>query len=163
MNVRGLREKQREMLVGVCVRRILAGFAIAAIVVAGFSPSPAHAQAQVASAPVPGPQLVSSVVSGFSNGGDPLKVAISDLVYGRPELAADVANYLQTNAAGLSEAQRQAIEAGLADGLNRLGVVGQVGLLFNPALLGIGAGTAAVGGAAALATQKSSTTAVSPN
>ena len=143
---------------------ILAVSAIAAVAVVGIPAPSAFAQVQVASAPVPGPQVVSQTIAGFPSGGEPLKVRISDLVYQRPELAADVANYLQSDAAGLNAAQKDAVEAGLADGLNRLGVVGQVAVLFNPALLGIGAGTAAAGGAAALATSsKSSTTAVSPN
>ena len=145
-------------------RGIAAAFAIATTIVAGFLTSPALAQVQVASAPVPGPQVVSQTIAGFPSGGDPLKAQISDLIYGRPELAADFANYLQNDAAGLNAAQKDAVEAGLADGLNRLGVVGQVAILFNPALLGVGAGAAAAGGAAAVATsQKSSTTAVSPN
>jgi hypothetical protein len=145
-------------------REIVAAFAIAAIFAAGFPTPSAFAQVQIASAPVPGPQAVSQAIAGFPSGGEPLKTRISDLVYERPELAADVANYLQSDAAGLNAAQKDAVEAGLADGLNRLGVVGQVAILFSPSLLGIGAGTAAAGGAAALATsKKSSTTAVSPN
>jgi hypothetical protein len=157
---------RNRMKIGKCasVHTILAVSAIAAVAVVGLSISPVLAQTQVASAPVPGPQVVSQAIAGFPSGGEPLKAQISDLIYQRPELAADVANYLQNDAAGLNAAQKDAVEAGLADGLNRLGVVGQVAVLFNPALLGVGAGAAAAGGAAAVATsQKSSTTAVSPN
>ena len=68
---------------------------------------------------------------------------------------------LKNDTAGLSEAQKEAVEAGLADGLNRLGVTGFAGFLLSPALLGVGAGVAAGGAAAGvLLTQKKS---VSPN
>jgi len=146
------------------MRRIIASLSIAAIVVTGFPSPQVHAQAQVASAPVPGPQIVSETVAGFPSGGDALKARISDLIYDRPELAADVANYLRTEAAGLNAAQKEAIEAGLADGLNRLGVVGQVTASGSSAyLLGLGLAAAAAGGLALAAATKKSCTPVSPN
>jgi hypothetical protein len=149
-------------------RGVVAVLAVVALVVAGFSTSSAQAQAQaqaqVASAPLPGPQIISNTITGFPSGGEPLKQAISDLIYQNPDFAADVANYLQTEGAGLSEAQKAAIEAGLADGLNRLGVVGFIPVAgISPLLLGAG-GAAAAGGAGALAlANKKSCTPVSPN
>ena len=89
------------------VRSIVSGFAIAAIVAAGFSTVPALAQGQIASAPVPGPEAVVQAAQSFPSGGDPLKQRISDLIQERPELAADVANYLRSDAAGLSAAQKE--------------------------------------------------------
>jgi len=136
-----------------CVRSLVAAFAIIAVAAAGFPVSPAFA--------VTGPEVVSSTVGSFPGAGDPLKQAISDLIVKNPELAGDVANYL--NDPALGKAQKDAIEAGLADALNKLGVVGFVPGIFSPLLLGIGAGTAAAGGAALALTAKKSCTPVSPS
>src|SRR5438876_466583 len=142
------------------VRSVVSAFVMAAMVGAGFSAAPAAEQGQLATAPVPGPEAIPQAIQSFPSGGDPLKQWISDLIQERPELAADVANYLKNDTAGLSEAQKEAVEAGLADGLNRLGVTGFAGFLISPALLGVGAGVAAGGAAAGILLTKKS---VSPN
>jgi hypothetical protein len=138
------------------LRSLIVAFAALAIAAAGFSCAPAFAAT--------GPELVTSTVGSFPSGGEPLKQAISDLIYSNPEEAADVANFMRSDAAGLSAAQKEALEQGLADGLNRLGVVGFFpALAFSPLLLGVGAGTAAAGGVALAVTAKKSCTPVSPN
>jgi len=142
------------------MRRAVATFAVALIALSGFQPARAVAQGQMALAPVPGPQSIVQAIASFPGGGEPLKQQISDLVQKNPELAANVANYLRDESAGLSEVQKEAVEAGLADALNKLGVEGFAGLAFSPLLLGVGTGVAAGGAAAGVLLTKKS---ASPN
>ena len=73
-------------------------------------------------APVDQAALISSTIHGFPNGGEPLKLAISDLIVKHRNLAASLVTVLR-NDPSLTPAQKQAIVAGLADALNRLGIV----------------------------------------
>ena len=137
--------------VGMNVRGVLGLVAIIAMGVAGFTPATTYAQS-MALAPVPGPQSIADAINSFPSGGEALKQRISDLIKQNPELASTVANTIQANT-GLSEAVKTALEEGLADGLNALGVSGFVGVPLG--MLGVGAGVAAGGAAAGiLATQK---------
>jgi len=113
---------------GYAVRKLTAVIGVAAIVAAGFPPVPVFAQARIVptsatpAAPVDQAALISSTIKAFPNGGEPLKIAISDLIVKHRELAASLATYLRTEPS-LTSAQKQAIVAGLADALNRLGIV----------------------------------------
>jgi hypothetical protein len=107
------------------VRKATAIVAIAATLVAGFPASPVLAQAPVLPAsttpavPVNPGALISSTVNAFPNGGEPLKLAISDLIGKHPDFAGSVATFLRNNPS-LTRAQKQAIFAGLADALKRM-------------------------------------------
>ena len=107
------------------VRKATAIVAIAAMLVAGFPASPVLAQAPVLPAsttpavPVNPGALISSTVNAFPNGGEPLKLAISDLIGKHPDFAGSVATFLRNNPS-LTRAQKQAIFAGLADALKRM-------------------------------------------
>lgn len=137
--------------VGMSVRAVLGLLAIIAMATAGFAPAPAYAQS-LALAPVPGPQSITDAINSFPSGGEPLKQRISDLIKQNPELASTVANTIQANN-GLSEAVKTALEQGLADALNALGVSGFVGIPLGA--LAVGAGVAGGGAAAGiLSTQK---------
>ena len=120
-------------------RKFSAIVAVTATVAAGFPSSPVFAQARVIptsatpTAPVDQTALISSTIKGFPNGGEPLKLAISDLIVQHRNLASPLATYLR-NEPSLTPAQKQAIVAGLADGLNRLGIVA-AGEGFDPLLL----------------------------
>jgi len=113
---------------GYAVRKLTAVIGVAAIVAAGFPPVPVFAQARIVptsatpAAPVDQAALISSTIKAFPNGGEPLKIAISDLIVKHRELAASLATYLRTEPS-LTSAQKQAIVAGLGNGLNRLGIV----------------------------------------
>jgi hypothetical protein len=112
------------------LRKVTAVVAVTTTVAAGF-PSPAvFAQARRAIpatieapvAPVDQAALISSTIRGFPNGGEPLKLAISDLIVNHRDLAASLVTVLRTDPS-LTPAQKQAIVAGVADALNRLGIV----------------------------------------
>jgi hypothetical protein len=141
-----------------------------AVVAAGFSPAPALAQAGVVPASVtPGPTadevaLIPSTINAFPNGGEPLKLAISDLIVKHPNLAASLAAYLK-NEPSLTQQQKEAIFAGLSDGLNRLGIVAQAGAGMDPLLLALLAGGAAAAGFGIyeLTKKSCSESSVSPN
>jgi hypothetical protein len=110
------------------LRKLTAVVAVTAIVAAGCPSSPVFAQARVIptsetpTAPVDQAALISSTIHGFPNGGEPLKLAISDLIVKHRNLAYSLATFLR-NDPSLTPAQKQAIVAGLADALNRLGIV----------------------------------------
>jgi len=110
------------------LRKLSAIVAVTATVAGGFPSSPVFAQARVIptsatpTAPVDQAALISSTINGFPNGGEPLKLAISDLIVKHRNLAANLITYLRTKPS-LTPAQKQAIVAGLADALNRLGIV----------------------------------------
>jgi hypothetical protein len=89
--------------------------------------------------------LIPSTINAFPNGGEALKLAISDLIVKHPELAATLAAILK-NDPSLTPEQKQAIFAGLADGLNRLGIVAQVDSGMDPLLLALLVGGAAAAG-----------------
>ena len=109
-------------------RKLSAIVAVTATVAAGFPSSPVLAQARVIptsatpTAPVDQTALISSTIKGFPNGGEPLKLAISDLIVQHRNLAPGLATYLR-NEPSLTPAQKQAIVAGLADALNRMGIL----------------------------------------
>ena len=106
------------------VRKATAIVAIAATFVAGCPASPVLAQAPVFPAstaptvPIDARALIGSTVKAFPHGGEPLKLAISDLVVQHPDLAAAVADYLRTEPS-LTAGQRRAIADGLSDALSR--------------------------------------------
>ena len=118
------------------LRKVTAVVAVTATVAAGFPSSPVFAQARVIPtraaptdieqvapiAPVDQVALISSTIHRFPNGGEPLKLAISDLIVNHREFAASLVTVLRTDPS-LTPAQRQAIVAGVADALNRLGIV----------------------------------------
>jgi hypothetical protein len=115
------------------LRKLTAVVAVTATVAAGFPSQPVFAQARVTPtrvistsetpvAPVDQAALISSTIHGFPNGGEPLKLAISDLIVKHRNLAASLVTVLR-NDPSLTPAQKQAIVAGLADALNRLGIV----------------------------------------
>src|SRR5258707_4331443 len=109
-------------------RKLTTVVAVTATVAAGFPSSPVFAQARVIptsatpTAPVDQTALISSTINGFPNGGEPLKLAISDLIVTHRNLAPGLATYLR-NEPSLTPAQKQAIVAGLADALNRMGIL----------------------------------------
>ena len=147
------------------VRKLTTAVIVTAIIAAGFPSTGAFAQAQLASvgavAPVDPITMISSTVKAFPNGGEPLKQAIADLIVKHPNLASNLASYLK-NDPSLTPAQKQAIVAGLADALNRLGVVAQAAGGVDPLLIAfLAAGGALAGWAIYKATQKDDT--VSPN
>ena len=116
---------------GLYVRKITAIIAVAATVAASLPPAPVLAQqarfipaSPTTGAPVDHTALISSTIAAFPNGGDPLKLAIADLILKQPDLAPDVATYLKSHPE-LTREQKQAIYAGLADALNKLGIVAQ--------------------------------------
>jgi hypothetical protein len=115
------------------LRKLTAVVAVTATVAAGFPSSPVVAQTGVIAtratpievapmAPVDQAALISSTIHGFPNGGEPLKIAISDLIVNHREFAASLVTVLRTDPS-LTPAQKQAIVAGVADALNRLGIV----------------------------------------
>ena len=112
------------------LRKLAAVGAVTATVAAGFPSSPVFAQARVIptsatpTAPVDQTALISSTIKGFPNGGEPLKLAISDLIVQHRNIAPSLATYLR-NEPSLTAAQKQAIVAGLADALNRMGILAQ--------------------------------------
>jgi len=115
-------------------RKLTAVVAVTAMVVSGLSSSSALAQApliRASNAPtapvdwaVPADQaaLIASMVHAYPNGGEPLKLAISDLIVKHRDLAPSVAAFLRNNPS-LTRAQKQAIFAGLGDALDRMGIV----------------------------------------
>ena len=115
-------------------RKLTVVVAVTAIVAAGFPSSSAFAQARLIRASetptapvdwaVPADQaaLIASTVHAYPNGGEPLKLAISDLIVKHPDLAPSVAAVLRNNPS-LTRAQKQAIFAGLGDALGRMGIV----------------------------------------
>ncbi len=124
------------------IKKFAAVVAAVATVAAGFPSSPVLAQARVipASTTTTAPivdqtALISSTIKAFPNGGEPLKVAISDLIVNHPSLANDLAAYIK-NDTSLTAEQKKAIIAGLADALNHKGVVALVGPM-SPALIAL--------------------------
>jgi hypothetical protein len=152
------------------MRKLTAIVAIAATVAVSLPPAPVLAQANFVPASVtqaPSADeaaLIPSTINAFPNGGEPLKLAISDLIVQHPDLAASLAAYLK-NDPSLTPAQKEAIFAGLSDGLNRLGIVAQVGGGMDPLLLALIAGGVAAGGVGIYELTKgtSSSNTVSPN
>jgi hypothetical protein len=145
------------------MRKLTAVIVASAIVAAGFPTAPVLAQASLASTGAVLPSdpmtMIMSTINAFPNVGEPLKLAISDLIVQHPELASSLAAYLRSDPALLPE-QKEATVAGLADALNRLGIVAQAGGL-NPVWLAI---LAAGGGLAGLAVYEASKkSSASPN
>jgi len=115
-------------------KKLTAVVTVTATVASGFSSSSGFAQAPIIRASetptapidwaVPADQaaLIASTVHPYPNGGEPLKLAISDLIVKHPNLAPSVAMFLRNNAS-VTRAQKQAIFAGLADALKRMGIL----------------------------------------
>jgi hypothetical protein len=146
------------------MRKLVLATALAAIVAAAVPTIPAFAQL-ASFTPTPGvvdnATLIQNTINAFPNGGPPLRMQLAEMIEKDPNLASDLAKYIQANA-GMNPAQKEAAELGLADALDKLGVVAFAGPL-TPALLGlVAAGGAGAAGAVA-ASKKSSCTVVSPN
>ena len=130
-------------------------------------PAPGFAQAVSArSAPANAAidPIVSATIKAYPSGGQALIDRIRALVLQNNDLAADVARYL-TSRELMSAAQRSAVEKGLAEALNRLGIYAQVEGI-DPGWLLLLAGAAVGGVAAWAATQgnkNNSTPIVSPH
>ena len=116
-------------------KKSIAVVTVTAIVISGFSSSFAFAQQapviQASDTPtvrvdqaVAADQaaLIASTIQRYPNGGEPLKLAISDLIVKHPKLGPSVAMFIRTNPS-LTRVQKQAIFAGLADALGRMGIV----------------------------------------
>lgn len=149
------------------LRKPIAVVAAIATIIANYPSSPAFAQTRVgsantrATAPVDQATLIPSTINAFPKGGEPLKQAISDLVIKNPDLAAALATYLRTEP--LTSEQKDAIVAGLSDGLNRLGILAQVGPDLNPLLLALIAGGIGAGVWALTRINNNNNRSVSPN
>ncbi len=148
------------------LRDITAIAVAATMMAASFPASPVLAQAPVVristtpTAPVDQTRLIRSTVNAFPSAGEPLKLAISDLIVKDPDRAATVASYLRTETS-LTPAQKQAILAGLTDALDRLGIVDQVDTgpdYVTPVLLILLAGGVGVGIWALLANNHNNST-----
>jgi hypothetical protein len=153
------------------MRKVTAVFVVTAIIAAGFPPPPVLAQqpgfvpaSATPGAPVDHTALIQSTISAFPSGGDPLKLAISDLILKDPTLASDVAAYLKSHPE-LTPDQKQAIFAGLAEALNKLGIVAQASTGMDPMLIAlILAGAAGAGfGIYELSKSSNGSGKVSPN
>jgi hypothetical protein len=146
------------------MRKLVFASALAAIVATGMPALPVLAQ-QASLTPTPGvvdnATLIQNTINGFPNGGPPLRMQLADMIEKDPNLASDLAKYIQANA-GMTAAQKEAAELGLADALDKLGVVAFAGPLAPALLAAVAAGG---GGAAAavVAAKKSPCTVVSPN
>jgi hypothetical protein len=142
------------------MRKLTAIMVASALVAAGFPTAPVFAQAQLASTGAVLPSdpmtMIMSTINAFPNGGEPLKLAISDLIVQHPEFASSLATYLRSDPA-LPPEQKQAIVAGLADALNRLGIIAQAGGL-DPMWLAILAAGGGLAGLAAYEVSKKGTT-----
>ncbi len=146
------------------MRKFVLATALAAIVAAGVPAISAFA-AQGSLTPSPGvvdkATQIQNTINAFPNGGPPLRMQLADMIEKDPDMASELAKYIQANV-GMTTAQKEAAELGLADALDKLGVVAFAGPLA-PALL---AAVAAGGGgapAAVVASKKSPCTVVSPN
>jgi hypothetical protein len=146
------------------MRKLVLATALAAIVAAGISAIPATAQ-QASLMPGPGiidnTTQIQNTINAFPNGGPPLRMQLADMVEKNPDMASDLAKYIQANA-GMTPAQKEAAELGLADALDKLGVVAFAGPLA-PAVLGAVAAGGAGAAGVAVAGKKSNCTVVSPN
>jgi hypothetical protein len=155
-------------LKGYFVRKLTAIIVASAFFAAGFPTAPVFAQAQIAStgAVLSSDQMtmiIMSTINAFPNAGEPLKLAISDLIVQHPELADRIVAYLK-NHPELKPAQKEAVFAGLANGLSRLNpVVVQAATGMDPMLIAllVGAAGGAVFGVYELT--KSNNNTVSPN
>ena len=131
------------------MRKLTAIIVASALVAVGFPTAPVFAQAQLASTGAVLPSdpmtMIRSTIKAFPNGGEPLKLAISDLIVQYPELAARIAEYLKNNPE-LTPAQKEAVFAGLGDGLNRLGIVAQAATGMDPLMIALLVGGAAAAG-----------------
>jgi hypothetical protein len=123
-----------------------------AIAVAAVSPVPSLAQAVIAR-PAPTSAaidlVVTATIKAFPEGGQALTDRIRTLILQNNDLAVDVAKYLNSREL-MSAAQREAVEKGLAEALNRLGISAQVTNNWNDLLaflLTVGAGAGAGFGA----------------
>ena len=153
------------------MRTLMSAVVAVALVAVNFPIAPGTAQTRGTAAnmnpsekPADAAVLVAFTIRSFPSGGEPLKAAITDLVIKYPRFATHVAVHLR-NDRSLSPAQRDAVIAGLAAALHRLGVVAQadgVDPLTLALILG-GAGAAGFGLYQATKGSGSSTPVVSPN
>ena len=151
------------------MRKFIATVTATAMMAASLPSSPVFAQTPLipisapASAPVDPVALISSTIKAFPNGGEPLKLAITDLIVKHPSYAASLVPYVK-HEAWLTPAQKQAIIAGLADALNQKGVLAQAqagGL--SPAMIAFILAYASVLGFMSYKISRACTTSVSPN
>jgi hypothetical protein len=146
------------------MRKLYAAIAIATSVSVALLPIPTFAQAPVTPAGVANDSLTlfNTTVRAFPSAGEPLKMAIADLVVQHPEYAADFAMYVRTEP--LPPLQKEAVEEGLADGLKQLGILAQGApgepppSGINPILVGLGVAGAIGGIAYAISQNNKSTT-----
>jgi hypothetical protein len=115
-------------------RKSTAIVAVTAMVASGFSSSSAFAQTPIIRAsdaptarvdqavPADHAALIAATIQRYPNGGEPLKLAISDLIIKHPKLGPSIAMIIRNNPS-LTRAQKQAIFDGLAEALGRLGIV----------------------------------------
>ena len=147
-------------------KKLTAVIVASTLVAVGFPSAPVFAQAQLASAGAVLPSdpmtMIMSTIKAFPNGGEPLKLAISDLIVQHRELANIISEYLKTNPK-LTPAQKEAVFAGLVDGLSRLGPVAQVATGMDPSLIALLVGAAAGAGFGLYELTKSNNNTVSPN
>jgi hypothetical protein len=106
--------------------------------------------------------MIMSTINAFPNGGEPLKLAISDLIVRYPQLADKIIAYLKNNPK-LPPAQRETIFAGVADGLSRLDPVAKAATGMDPLVIALLVGAAAGAGLGIYALTKSNNNTVSPN
>ena len=148
------------------MRKLTAIIVASALVAAGFPMAPVFAQAQLASTGAVLPSdpmtMIMSTINAFPNGGEPLKLAISDLIVQHPELADRIIAYLKNNPK-LPPAQKEAVFAGVADGLSRLDPVAKAATGMDPLLIALLVGAAAGAGLGIYALTKSNNNTVSPN
>jgi hypothetical protein len=151
------------------MRKIIVIATAVATVLSTVSPVPGFAQAVgLRSAPATGTidPVVAATIKAFPSGGQALTDRIRTLVLQNNDLAADVARYL-TSREVISAAQREAVEKGLVQALNRLGIYAQSADGFDTdwllVLAGLVVGGVAIGAALLGKNNNSTPTLVSPN
>ena len=151
------------------MRRFTAILTISAIIAAGFPSAPSYAQpTYIPASTTTGPTadelaLLNSTINANLYGGPALKQAISDLVVKYPHLASAIASELKNDSL-LTPEQKEAIFAGLSDGLNRLGIVAQANTGLDPLLIAlVVGGFGLVGTGVYFATKKNNDCTVSCN
>ena len=150
------------------MRKLTAVIVASALVAVSFPTAPVFAQAQLASTGAVLPSdpmtVVMSTINAFPNGGEPLKLAISDLIVKHPELADRITEYLKSNPK-LTPAQKAAVFDGVVDSLSRLRIVAQaqVATGMDPLLIALLAGAVAGAGFGIYELTKSNNNTVSPN
>lgn len=152
---------------GGAMRKFSAVCAAVSVAASGFVAQPSFAQTQQTTITASRsnqvdktPQLAAAIKS-FPSGGPALRRYIADLIVKDPDAAAPLARYvLAPN--DMNAAQKEAVEAGLADALNRLGIVAQVPGI-SPLLLGLLAVGGVIGLTAVIVNNSKNDSSVSGN